>query len=152
VRLLIYNPLTGKFRLRSRPQKLVGGFSKRDRRWCLRVGGFYYAASRIAWLYMTGHWPERRVDHRNGDQSDDRWVNLRLATPSQNSANSARYKNNTTGHKGVCLCNRTGRFFSRICVDRRSISLGAYETLEEAAIAYRKAAKEFFGDYAEYRR
>ena len=33
--------------------------------------------SRLAWLYMTGKWPNSEISYLNGKPSDTRWVNLR---------------------------------------------------------------------------
>jgi hypothetical protein len=52
--------------------------------WCRRN----YQASRLAWLYMTDSWPVGEIDHANCDRTDNRWANLRLATRSQNQANT----------------------------------------------------------------
>lgn len=46
-----------------------------------------YRSGRLAFLYMTGHWPEWDVDHKNRKRGDDRWKNLREATRSQNLRN-----------------------------------------------------------------
>lgn len=67
------------------------------------VGQARFLAHRLAWLIMTG---EDRpldlpLDHINGIRSDNRWLNLRAATPSLNTTNRGRGKNNTTGVVGV---------------------------------------------------
>lgn len=36
---------------------------------------------------MTGAWPDLQIDHINRDQLDNRWLNLRQATASQNGQN-----------------------------------------------------------------
>jgi hypothetical protein len=43
-----------------------------------------YLAHRCAWLWFYGEWPEHDIDHINGDRSDNRLINLRKATRSQN--------------------------------------------------------------------
>jgi len=50
----------------------------------IRIGGRPYSASRLAWLYMTGKWPNSEISYINGKPSDTRWANLRKATSSQN--------------------------------------------------------------------
>jgi hypothetical protein len=42
---------------------------------------------RAAWLLVTGQWPAKGVDHRNGVKADNRWHNLREATDAQNRQN-----------------------------------------------------------------
>lgn len=54
--------------------------------------GVQFLAHRLAWLLMTREWPPEHTDHINRDRSDNRWVNLRLASISQNNANSIKTK------------------------------------------------------------
>ncbi len=108
-------------------------------------GGKSYYAHRVAWLLMTGEWPGV-VDHVNGDRADNRWSNLRLATPSQNSANARRAGINTTGRKGVTPYR--GRFRAQICVCGQRKWLGDFTSIDEAASAYARAATDAFGEFA----
>jgi len=95
--------------------------------------------------FLTG-WP--LVDHINGDGLDNRRVNLRPATGSQNGANISPPSHNTSGYKGVALYKRTGRWRACITVDRKHIHLGYYDTAEEAVAAYDAAAINAWGEYA----
>lgn len=63
--------------------------------------GVKYYIHQLIWMYMTGNWSDREIDHINLDKTDNRWSNLREASPSENSCNKGMYKNNTTGIKGV---------------------------------------------------
>jgi hypothetical protein len=111
----------------------------------IRIDGIKYRCARLAWLYMTGDWPPVEVDHRDLNFDNDRWLNLRAATQSQNSANRRRLRNNTTGHTGVRR-RRTG-WQARISVERRLITLGTFMTITEASAAYRAAKVEYFGEF-----
>jgi hypothetical protein len=44
------------------------------------IDGVEYRADHVAWLMMTGAWPERDVIHLNGETLDNRWDNLALAS------------------------------------------------------------------------
>jgi hypothetical protein len=87
-----------------------------------------------------------KVDHKNGNGLDNRRENLRLATGSQNAQNSKVCSRNKLGYKGVY--NNGGRYRAQITVGNTKISLGQYGTPEEAALAYNRAAKEYFGEFA----
>lgn len=87
------------------------------------------------------------IDHINRDNSDNRVENLRLATQSQNVANTLKAKNKTSQYKGVSRT-ENGRWLAGIKVNGKSISLGTYDTEIEAAYAYDKKALEFFKEYA----
>lgn len=85
------------------------------------------------------------VDHANHNTLDNRRLNLRCATRSQNFANSRRNRNSTTGYKGVTFYPRLGKWQAHI---QRS-HLGMFETPEAAALAYDAAAREVFGEFAQ---
>ena len=109
------------------------------------VNNFNYNVHRLIWLLMTGKWPEHQIDHINGIRNDNRFCNLREATNSQNSANSSR-RLNFAGYRGVYKDHKKWR--AQIRFNNKTISLGTYETPEEAHAAYVAKAKELFGDYA----
>ena len=56
--------------------------------WRIRYGGEEYQAHRLAWLFMTGEWPNGPIDHHDLNKLNNSWSNLRLATPSLNNANT----------------------------------------------------------------
>lgn len=111
-----------------------------------------YIASHVIWVWMTGGWPTRTIDHKNTDSLDDSWENLREAGASQQKRNSKRYKNNTTGTKCVywdkdreCW---TVRVTIRVDGERKRLRLGRYETKEEAELAYHAKINELHGEFA----
>jgi HNH endonuclease/AP2 domain len=107
-----------------------------------------YRAASLAVLWMTGQWPKHVVDHRNGNPSDDRWSNLRLATYQQNNANRRIKRDHSVGLKGVSHCFATGRFKASIRVNDQFIWLGRFDTAKEAHAAYLTAARKYFRDFA----
>ena len=51
--------------------------------------------------YILSADDEHEVDHINGNSLDNRRCNLRIVTRSENMANRAIFRNNTSGYKGV---------------------------------------------------
>ena len=100
----------------------------------------------MAWLYMTGSWPAKDIDHKDGDGLNNSWCNLREATRLENSGNSRRRSDNTSGAKGVRL--DRGKWIAQIVVAGKLRRLGTFNTLEAAAAAYEAAATEHFGEFA----
>lgn len=111
----------------------------------ISIYGRGYAAHRLAWLYVYGIMPER-IDHINGDGDDNRIANLRLATASQNRANSRLPSSNSSGAKGVHIAD--GKFVASVTCGGKRKHLGAFDTLDEAAKAYMQGAKDEFGEFA----
>ena len=108
-----------------------------------------YQAARLIWLIVHGRdpWP-LQIDHINGDKSDDRLVNLRLATNAQNQANKKATRANTSGFKGVSFSKSKGRWRAYIKHDQRYVHLGYFADPEAAHAAYVESARVHFGEFA----
>lgn len=91
--------------------------------------------------------PTELVDHINRNPLDNRRRNLRLATKSTNGMNRPAQLNNTSGFKGVSFHEPTERWRAYITRDKRTTHLGLFDTKQEAAKAYLRAAKTIHGEF-----
>jgi hypothetical protein len=154
---LQYDPETGivVWLVPPHPRFKVGhavGFTRKAGYRAVELDGKTYALHNLIWAMQTGSAvPDGSViDHANGDPGDNRWTNLRLATPTQNNANTALRKGKTLP-KGVSEHRKKG-----IVVAYRAFAsangkinyLGLYQTPEAAHAAYLQAAEKLFGDFA----
>ena len=89
-----------------------------------------------------------QVDHINGDTLDNRIANMRLVSGPENSLNRKKYKNNTSGVKGVYWNSRLSKWHSQIRFRNKRVHLGFHESIEDAEQAYRIASMSMFGDLA----
>lgn len=127
------------------------GFMAEDGYQTLRLDMGIYKAHRIIWIMFNGQIPKGyEIDHIYGDRSDNRIENLRLATPSNNQYNRSKNKSNRSGFKGVYFETKTGKPVARIQVDKKMKRIGTFNTVEEAATAYRIAAIEYHGEFARF--
>lgn len=103
----------------------------------------FYKAHRLAWLYVYGEMPKGEIDHINNVAGDNSIKNLRDVTRKQNGENTQVHKDNISGFKGVTFDKRKNNWFARIMHNRTTHYLGAYNSPELAAEAYKSAAKKF---------
>lgn len=147
--LLDYDPGTGLFTWKvdranggARAGDVCRGAAAGDHgcRRQVHIDGRHYYLHRLAWLHVHGSWPKHTVDHINGDQNDNRIVNLRDVPNNINAQNKRRpAKTNTHGFLGV---QRNGkRWKAEACVDGKRYYFGTYDSPEEAHRAYVEAKR-----------
>lgn len=155
---LRYVPETGEFFYVAPPLKHPELVGKRAGTWKSKSGyrqigiaGTVYLEHRLAWFWVHGEWPQNEIDHINGNPADNRFVNLRVATRSQNNANRKRIINRS-GFRGVTALKKdgkhTGRWMAAIKHKHKTMYLGSFDTPEAASAAYKAAAAFCHGDFA----
>jgi hypothetical protein len=150
--LLDYDAATGWFRWRVQVSSnvRVGGIAGNYAAgyWQIKIDRRNYRAHRLAWLFMTGKFPDHEIDHIDGDGTHNAWPNLREATHAQNMANYRRRKKNASGFKGVYQQGSSSSWFAHIWDGERLVHLGSFPTREEAHAAYLAAARSYHGEFA----
>lgn len=144
--LLSYDSDSGLFTWRvsqgSAQRGTVAGLVKSHQYVSISIEGSEYYAHRLAWLYMTGFEPTDQIDHINRCCWDNRWINLRSATSSENMRNTGLQSNNTSGVKGVSK--RRNKWRARITVEGKTLALGTYEEFDDAVKAREEAERKYF--------
>jgi len=154
--LLDYNPETGNFiwKIKRRGRRKIGMLAG-----CIHPHGYVrisidyrlYNAQRLAWLFITGKWPNGLVDHIDGNRSNNRANNLRECNHIQNGANRKIPTSNTSGYKGVSKIKSNGKWGAWIKVSGKSKNLGCnFDTPEQAYEAYKKASEKMHGEFGRY--
>lgn len=154
--LLDYDPDTGTFRWRNRPVG-NGAFKPEYRAGAeshgyttISVEGERFFASRLAWLYMTGKWPDNEVDHINGRPADDRWSNLREATRSQQVMNTSLRIDNKSGSRGVIWSKSKNKWRAFVNLKGRQFHCGYFDTIKEAKASRDAKATLLHGEFARF--
>ncbi len=88
-----------------------------------------------------------QVDHINNIRTDNNINNLRWATHQENQFNMGMFATNTSGIKGVVWAKDRNKWLARIKIDGILISLGYFNTIEEAQKKRINAANAMFGQY-----
>jgi len=149
-RLLAYDPVTGlltwKVKRGCRSAGAAAGTVDAKGYVNIQIGRVGFKAHILAWVIMTGEWPQHEIDHRDLAKGNNIWENLRPATQAQQVQNRPVRADSLTGLKGVQR--RRHRWIARITVDGQRIYLGRFDDKEAAAAAYAEAATKHFGQYA----
>lgn len=148
-----YDPETGrifwKVKPKNRPIPVGAEAGSQCKRGyiCIFLNNKSYKAHRIAWCMANPgmHLSDTdEIDHINHVITDNRAVNLRKVTRTQNNRNASRRKDNTSGVTGVYWNKPGGKWRAQIFVDGKYVTLGLYGSLLDAVCA-RKSAEIRFG-------
>jgi len=151
IEALQYDPITGLFlwRITASPKAVAGSvagtINKRGYR-IIRIDGELYKASRLAWFYTFGEWPESFLDHANRIKTDDRIDNLRQISCCENAWNVGVTSRNTSGYKGVSFAKSMDKWQASISNEGRAVHLGYFADPLAAHNAYRDAAIKARGE------
>lgn len=164
--LLTYDPETGKLYWKERPLNMFPS-DRTGKSWntkyagreaCVAIcrAGYKYGtifdrshyAHRVAWAIYYGAMPKGEVDHINAVRVDNRIVNLRDVTSSENKWNSSIQRNNTIGIKGIYWDKDRGKWRAQLSKHGKRVFSGRFNSLEEAEEAYTEAAKKHHGEFA----
>lgn len=125
-------------------------------KWCaVKTKNFVYAVrsyERHKLIYMhrfiLNISDNKDTDHRDGDGLNNRRLNIRASTRSQNNCNRRKPRSNTSGYKGVSWNKKADKWKVTIGLHKQSIHLGMFANLKDASQAYIKVAKKYHGEFA----
>jgi hypothetical protein len=103
-----------------------------------------FVLARIVWFLRTGEYPQAEIEHKNCNPKDNSIENLRLATRSQNLANTRR----GGVKKGIYLDNRVNKWYTQVQCNGKVYNKSGFSSFEDAYKYRQIKAKELFGEFA----
>lgn len=98
-------------------------------------------------IFENNHENKPCVDHIDNDRQNNCLFNLRYATTQENGFNRKINTNNSCGIKGVNLHKISGKWRAQVYIDKKQVTIGYFNTLEEAKLARQDKVKELFGNF-----
>lgn len=143
---LSYNEETGIFTWLHSPSSQVpagsiAGYKTKRGYIQLGLGGKLYYAHQLVWLYMTGKWPTKTIDHIDQDKTNNKFANLRHVSRSINYRNSAASKKES---HGVFYMRDRNKYKVQFTINGKTKYCGIFPTYEEACQHAVKAKQSLF--------
>ena len=117
-------------------------------RWYLDIRGYSYKKGLnknrlFMHQFIMGAYPDGKpeIDHIDGNKLNNRRGNLRFCTRAENSNNRRKYKNNTSGYKGISWNKQAKKWQCRLCFNSKAHYIGLYSDIKEAIIAVKQLQK-----------
>ena len=110
--------------------------------------GKTWGTHRIVWIMFNGDIPSGvQIDHINGEASDNRIENLRMATNTQNCQNR-RMRPTNTGIRNVSYVAKEKKYKVSIQAAGKRIYCGRFDDLELAELVAIEARDKYHGKFA----
>ena len=144
-KVLEYNKETGKFMWKVRvnskvPSGANAGTPQNNGYILITIKTKKHLAHRLAWFFEHGEFPNGNIDHINGVRTDNRIVNLRVVTTSENQHNQRKPRAGNP-YLGVSAVKGTKYWQAHIASNGKQKNLGRFKTPEEARDVYIEAKK-----------
>lgn len=152
--VLEYFPATGSFKWRRREGAEWAAWNKahagleagglNDAGYVIiRIAGRLHRAHRLAYLYVTGKWPDGPVDHISGVRNANMWSNLRIVDRFENGQNLSLRgtKKNSSGHLGIHFHKTRKKYTAKIVAYGKAHHLGSFDDRDAAIAAYLDAKR-----------
>lgn len=153
---LTYDPSIGQFVWNkhikfSRIQKGdVAGFIDNGGYRIIRLNGKEFSAHRLIWEHFNGPIPVgMKIDHIDGDTDNNHLINLRLATPGQNTHNSKIPNTSKSKIKGVCWCKVRAKWQAKIAFEGQ-IYRRWFDEIQNACDWVIDKREELHGEFANH--
>lgn len=136
----------------NQPSGSVAGTLTKDGYRRLKICGALCLAHRVVWAMHHGP-TDDYIDHINGDRSDNRIVNLRVATHAENKRNEKLRLDNQSGFIGVSWYTPTDKkkkhcWVVKVTHLRKVHHIGYFDKLEDAVYAYNEGCLALQGSRA----
>jgi hypothetical protein len=125
----------------------IAGSKRNDGYFQVGINNTDYLLHRLIYLYFHGVMP-KYIDHIDGSRNNNKIDNLRECTNQQNSFNSRISKNNTSGIKGVSWDKSRDKWQAKCTLNRKTIHLGRFDSIEQADLALRSWREQNHGQFA----
>ncbi len=122
---------------------IAGYLDKTEGYLCISIDSKTYKLHRIVFFYVIGRFPKNEIDHINGNKSDNRWINLRDVSKSDNQKNASKRKDNKSGCTGVSWHNRERKWVVRIQSNKQYIEIGSFNDMQDAITARKEAELKY---------
>jgi len=148
--LLAYCPETGDLTRKVRIGRLkvgaIAGYITAGGYRSVTVNGCWVQAHRLAWLLFYGVDPIAEIDHINGVKTDNRILNLRIASKAENCRNRKLHRTNSSGYKGVSWHKKLSKWQATL----NGKYLGYFVNKEDAVACVRAARTLAHGAFANH--
>lgn len=94
--------------------------------------GTKYPEHILIWFIHYGVWPSGQIDHINQQRDDNRILNLRDVTKSENARNRSRNPHSKLGEHGIWFNSRTFKYVAEITLNGKKVYQKSFDDIDEA--------------------